>query len=101
MRRDTTPESPATADSPNGYSSEELPTTHHTDSTFYLGDVFNNITGSIEMWLGLQAIILNLLVIAFYYKSYKKIVPFMYVVIAICDVMTGVSAVIVAVIFLV
>ena len=71
-----------------------------TDTGYYLGRTFNSVMASLDMWLGLQAVVMNLLVMCFYLKSYKKIVPFMYLLIACCDCLTGCAAVLMSLIFL-
>ena len=73
--------------------------TDWTYKRFYLGHTFNTLIGGLDLWLGLQAIVMNVLVMCFYVKSYKKIVPFMYILIACCDCLTGCAAVLMSVIF--
>ena len=70
------------------------------DTDAYLGDVFTYVVGTAELLLGIQAILMNALVISFYLTSYKKVVPFMYLLMAACDSVTGISAVLTAVVFL-
>ena len=75
------------------------PTEWH-DTTAYLGDVFTYAVGTTELLLGIQAILMNALVISFYCSSYKKVVPFMYLLMAACDSVTGIAAVLTGLIFL-
>ena len=70
------------------------------DTTAYLGDVFTYAVGTSELLLGIQAILMNALVISFYCSSYKKVVPFMYLLMAACDTVTGIAAVLTGLIFL-
>ena len=74
--------------------------THILNTHYYLGDIFHYTIGPVDMWLGIQAIIMNILVISFYYKKYEKIVPFMYLLIAACDLFTGITAMLNAFTFL-
>ena len=73
--------------------------TEWPDNSYYLGDVFTSTLGTADLLLGIQAILMNALVISFYCASYKKVVPFMYLLIATCDLATGIAAVLTAVIF--
>ena len=70
-----------------------------TTTNSYLGSVFNHIVGTADLLLGLQAIIANALVISFYFPSYKKVVPFMYLLMAACDSITGIGAILTAIMF--
>ena len=75
------------------------PPTEWHETVLYLGDVFTCTLGTADLLLGIQAILMNALVISFYCASYKKVVPFMYLLIATCDLATGIAAVLTAVIF--
>ena len=59
---------------------------------FNVGYEMHYVFGTVNLWLGLQAMAMNMLVIAFYAKKRKKVVPFMYLLIATVDFFTGISA---------
>jgi len=65
----------------------------------YVGDAFYFSAGAVDLWLGVQAVVMNLLVISFYLKSYKKVVPCMYLMMAMCDTATGFSALLLSAMF--
>ncbi|KAL5266109.1 hypothetical protein ACHWQZ_G006685 [Mnemiopsis leidyi] len=66
--------------------------TDHTDTSDYLGDNFHNIVGTVEVWLGIQAVLCNTLVIYRYRAAISRTIPLMYLMIASCDVVTGAAA---------
>ena len=66
--------------------------THHTNTTDYLGHTFHSVVGSVELWLGAQAVLFNLLVIIYYRGLFTRVIPMMYLMIAVCDMITGVAA---------
>ena len=57
-----------------------------------LGSTFNNIFGFCNLFLGLQAVVLNLVVVVFYMTAKRirnNVVPAMYLMMSSCDMVTG------------
>ena len=57
-----------------------------------LGGTFNNIFGFCNLFLGLQAVVLNLVVVVFYLTAKRirsNVVPAMYLMMSSCDMVTG------------
>ena len=93
--------SPMASGSPeNSMASTELIVTHHTDTADYLGHNFHGAVGSLELWLGAQALIFNILVIIYYRAMFQRIIPMLYLMIAACDAITGVAAVLTGILIL-
>ena len=59
---------------------------------FNVGYEMHYVFGTVNLWLGLQAMTMNILVIAFYANKRKKLVPYMYLLIATVDFFSGISA---------
>ena len=75
-----------------GHYTENPDITDHPDTSYYLGDYFHNIVGTIELWLGVQAVIFNILVIYKYRIALTRTIPLLYLMIASCDAVTGAAA---------
>ena len=56
------------------------------------GETFDYTIATINLLLGLQAIILNSFVVAFHRKKTNSVVPFLYLVVSYCDLITGIGA---------
>ena len=69
-------------------------------SSGYLGQWFNICFGVIDLWLAVQMMVLNVIVIAYYQPEVKKIVPFMYILLSVTDSITGLAALLNGLMFL-
>ena len=67
----------------------------------YLGKTFNTVIGITNLWLALQIAVLNGIVIAYYRRSVRKTVPFMYTTLSVTDTVTGVAAFLNGLLFLI
>ncbi|KAL5263158.1 hypothetical protein ACHWQZ_G008535 [Mnemiopsis leidyi] len=72
--------------------------THFSDTKRYLGDEFTYTMATLNMILGLQALLLNIFVMGFYFKKRKETVPLMYLFVSSTDFLTAVSAVLISLI---
>ena len=72
------------------------PTTDFSDTRRYLGDGFTYTMATVNLCLGIQALLLNIFVISFYFKKRKDTVPLMYLFVSSTDLLTAISALLVS-----
>ena len=65
----------------------------------YLGDGFTYTMATVNLCLGLQALLLNIFVVSFYFKKRRDTVPLMYLFVSSTDLLTALSALLVSLIF--
>ena len=73
-------------------SDKTITTINIQDYWTYLGNTYNYFASSVDLILGLQAILINMLIILFYLNKLSRVVPLMYVAIASVDFITGIGA---------
>ena len=69
---------------------------HFSDTKRYLGDEFTYTMATLNLILGLQALLLNIFVMSFYFKKRRETVPLMYLFVSSTDFLTAISAVLVS-----
>ena len=88
--------SPFGTGSPDPQTERIPPVTDFSDTRQYLGDEFTYTMATVNLCLGLQALVLNILVFWFYFKKRKDTVPLMYLFVSSTDLLTAISALLVS-----